>query len=154
MEAERLGKERRRLPVNTINMLVWFGGIESHKISSVYWFVNNVLPKIRIAHPNITLQLYGGGTKQFHSPDNGVYGHGRYNGNDFPHAGESLYINPDIIGGGIKLKLYTYLKAGVPFITTPFGFEGYPSELIDDYCIVSEQEKWIDDINCVIERYG
>lgn len=56
----------------------------------------------------------------------------------------SLYINPDIIGGGIKLKLQTLIEAGVPFISSVFGFEGYSHSIIDNrYIIVEEEANWV-----------
>ena len=80
-------------------------------------------------------------------PANKVFGHGFYNKDGMPFLGEALYINPDIIGGGVKIKLQNYFESAAPFITTPYGFEGYSKELIDNkYCYVVEKESWLETI--------
>ena len=146
MEYEKLCALKHRCTLGNIDRLVWFGGIESHKSGSVKWFIERVFPALRMRFPDLTFHLYGARTEQFDDQANSIFGHGFYKGEGTPDQGRSLYVNPDIIGSGIKLKLLTYMKAGVPFITTPFGFEGYPKELADAYCIVSEQDHWVRDI--------
>ena len=146
MEYEKLNGLRSYCETNAIDRVVWFGGIESHKVRSVWWFIQDVLPQVRSTLPEVTFHLYGAGTQQFDNPEEGIFGHGFFDGKGIPDKGHSLYVNPDIVGSGIKLKLLTYLHEGVPFITTPFGFEGYPQNLADNYCIISEQPHWAEDI--------
>lgn len=135
------------------NKLVWFGGVESHKESSILWFINNVFPRLRNKNPYLEFHLWGKNTVKFNSPDTNVFGHGFFSGEGMPFA-DSLYVNPDIIGGGIKLKLMTLLENGVPFISTPFGFEGYSPKFIDGkYCHVVEEDKWVDAILSILEKY-
>ncbi len=153
-EYDALRSPRKYHPIGKVDKVVWFGGVESHKYNSVCWFIDKVFPQVKHKFPFITFHLYGAGTQQFDNPTKGIYGHGFYEGNDVPGMGTSLYVNPDIIGSGIKLKLLTYLREGVPFITTPFGFEGYSMELADNYCIVSEQEHWVEDICDFIKAYN
>ncbi|MBQ6210903.1 MAG: glycosyltransferase [Prevotella sp.] len=153
-EYDALRSPRTYHPVANVDKVVWFGGVESHKYNSVRWFIDKVFPQVKQKYPFLTFHLYGAGTQQFDNPAEGIFGHGFYEGNDVPGKGTSLYVNPDIIGSGIKLKLLTYLKEGVPFITTPFGFEGYSMQLADDYCIVSEQEHWVEDICRFIQSHN
>lgn len=112
--------------------LVWFGGIQSHKKASVDWFVNTQFPLIKQIIPDVELHMWGLGTIEYNNPANHIYGYGFYDGKDKYPMSNALYINPDIIGGGIKLKLLKLLEDGVPFVTTPFGYEGYPQSLIDN----------------------
>lgn len=152
MEYEKLNALKTRCQMSKVDRLVWFGGIESHKESSVRWFADIVFPQLKQRFPELTFHLYGSGTQKFDNQAVGIFGHGFYDGEGTPDKGRSLFVNPDIIGSGIKLKLLTYMQAGVPFITTPFGFEGYPKELADDFCIVSEKEHWVDDITSFITK--
>lgn len=123
--------------------LVWFGGVEAHKIKSVEWFINEVFVQIKESIPDIEFHLYGKSTEIFNDTKLKVFGHGFYNSDGFPFKGEALYVNPDIIGGGIKLKLLTYFDNGIPFISTPFGYEGYDKSLIDNkFCYVEEMDTW------------
>ena len=136
----------KRRDINYTNKIIWYGGVESHKESSVIWFIKNVYPIIKNEIPDIEFHLWGRSTEKFDDKKKGIYGHGFYQSKNFPDY-NSLYINPDLIGGGVKIKLHTLIEEGIPFISTPFGFEGYPKELIDHkFCIVAECDKWADTI--------
>lgn len=129
------------------NKLIWAGGVESHKKKSVQWFIKEVWPKIQEKNPQAEFHLWGMRTQQFNNSRLHIYGHGFFNGEGLPVKNEGLYINPDIIGGGVKIKIKTFLEEGVPFISTPFGFEGFSNELIDNkYCIVKEKDHWAESI--------
>lgn len=145
--------KKNQAPFHLTHQLVWYGGVEAHKESSVRWFINEVLPVLKHEVPDVEFHLWGRNTQQFDSPANGVFGHGFYKGEGLPLT-NCLYVNPDIIGGGIKLKLMTLMEKGVPFISTPFGFEGYEKDLNDGvYCHVIEMEKWPEAILSLWEKY-
>lgn len=142
-----------RNKISFSNKLVWYGGVESHKESSVLWFIKEVFPKLKEKNHLLELHLWGKNTDRFDAPNSSVYGHGFYKGEGMPLE-NCLYVNPDIIGGGIKLKLMTLLENGIPFISTPFGFEGYSKELVDgEYCHVVEEDKWVETILYLLEKY-
>jgi len=150
-ELSLINSNRRKICFS--NKLVWFGGIESHKECSVLWFINEVLPKIKKKVPSVEFHLWGKNTEKFANESSAVYGHGFYQGNGLPME-DCLYLNPDITGGGIKLKLITLLENGAPFISTPFGFEGYSKELVDgEYCHVVEEDNWVETIIDLLEKY-
>lgn len=139
--------KRNRINQQPHNNLIWFGGVQSHKKKSLLWFINDIYPKVKEEIPNVEFHLWGNKTEQFKNEKLNIYGHGVFSDNEFPVKDQVLYVNPDIIGGGVKIKLKTYLEAGIPFITTPFGYEGYKKEYIDnDYCIVREPENWVKSI--------
>lgn len=141
--------------LNNINKLVWIGGVESHKKVSMKWFCDVIFPEIRKRVPDCELHLWGNRTRQFNNHKNKIYAHGILNSNEFPYKENALYINPDIIGGGVKVKVKTYFEEGIPLISTPFGFEGYQAKLIDnEYCIVAKPEDWISKILHVLRNYG
>lgn len=133
--------------------LVWFGGVDSHKYASIRWFINSVFSEIKRKFPDIEFHLWGAKTSQFNSPERGIFGYGYFNGNGFPMK-DALYVNPDIIGGGIKMKLMPLMENGIPFISSPFGFEGYSSDLVDGkYCHVVESDKWAGYITDLLEKF-
>lgn len=144
-------KRNREATYRYTHKLVWFGGIESHKKASVEWFINHVFKHIREDIPDVEFHLWGRGSSNFDDPNNHVFGHGFWKGTDMPMH-NALYVNPDIIGGGIKLKLLTFIENGIPVISTPFGFEGYTKELIDNtFCIVEENQNWANRIISIIK---
>lgn len=131
--------------------VIWYGGIESHKTAAINWFVQEVFPQIRKAVPDVEFHLWGKGSSAFNNPSENIIGHGFFDGDGMPSY-TSLYINPDIIGGGIKLKLQTLIEAGVPFISSVFGYEGYSKSLIDNrYIIVEEDTHWAEKIIKIIK---
>jgi hypothetical protein len=119
--------------------LVWFGGLSAHKRFGLDYFLNRVFSPLRSSNPNLEFHLFGKGTERYHG--SGVFGHGKYAGQDFPYAHDSLYVNPDLLGGGVKLKVADWITRGIAFISTPFGVEGY--ELSGDVRgLVAEIDDW------------
>lgn len=146
---------KNRRDIHLSNKIAWLGGVEGHKISSIKWFIDEIFPILKSNVIDLEFHLFGAETEQFNCPINSIYGHGYYDGNDIPLKNEALFINPDIIGGGIKIKLLTYLNNGIPFISTPFGFEGYSKTLIDnEYCYVLPPEKWSEIIINIFLKYS
>lgn len=148
-DMDKAGKNRK--PLTFDHRLIWFGGVESHKKAAIDWFIADVLPKIKKEIPDVEFHLWGRWSEQFDNPTEGVFGHGFFDGEGNPSE-TSLYINPDIIGGGIKLKLQSLIESGVPFISSFFGFEGYSHNLIDNkYIIVEEEGMWAERIISIIK---
>ena len=134
-----------KVEMSSVDKLVWFGGLDSHKIDSVKWFTQSVFPTLKAQYPWLEFHLYGKGSEQFDNPSLNIFGHGFYEKQDMPYKENALYINPDLTGGGVKIKLLTYFEGGLRFLTTPYGYEGYPKELIDGiHCIVVEPERWLE----------
>lgn len=125
----------------TGRQLIWFGSISSHKLYSVKHFLAHVLPPVRKQFPDVVCHLYGKGTQQFNDPQAGAHGHGFFDGEGLPHLGEGLYINPDLLGGGAKIKVGEILRHGGPIISTPFGMEGAPA-VLSDHVLVAEIDAW------------
>ena len=133
--------------------IVWFGGVEGHKISSINWFLNKILPELKNQIPNLEFHLFGRNTEMFKDTAKHIFSHGEYHGADMPMKDVALYINPDILGGGIKVKIQSFLNNGVTFISSPFGFEGYNKALIDnDYCYVIEDIRWVEAILGILAK--
>lgn len=137
-------KDRIQVPSCSRKKIVWYGGLDSHKIDSIKWFISEIYSKLYAQYPWIEFHLYGRWTESFNDRNKGIYGHGFYKGEDMPYKDESLYINPDLTGGGVKIKLLTYFENNVVFLTTPYGYEGYPPKYIDDeYCYVRQSDSWL-----------
>jgi hypothetical protein len=132
--------DRELLP---IKYLVYFGGVDTHKKKSIDHFIQHVFPQIKETIPDLKFHLYGSGTEIYNKAGADIYGHGRYPGNDFPHASDGLYLNPDLTGGGVKIKIKTYIENKIRFLTTPFGFEGYSHDYVDKkYCWLLPMDQW------------
>jgi len=142
-----------KMKYGEIQYLIYFGGVDTHKKKSIDYFIQSTYPKIKNSCPGIQFHLFGYGTEQFNAPSKGIVGHGRYNGNGFPYLNNGLYINPDLTGGGVKIKVKSYLEHALRFISTPFGFEGYSSEFINNEdCWVFPMDSWTTTICDIIEN--
>lgn len=131
----------------SISKLIWFGGIDTHKKKSIDWFVNKVLPKIQQSISEIEFHLWGRRTEMYNNPSRKIFGHGFWVMEGFPCVEGALYVNPDIIGGGVKLKLFSLIEEGIPFVSTVFGFEGYDKKMIDNSMrIVTDTEHFAEAI--------
>ena len=149
-DQEKVSKNRE-LDIKLNHKLVWFGGVESHKAASIQWFIHEIFPLVKKSVNDVEFHLYGKNTERFNNPEMSIYGNGFYKGDGFPMK-NSLYVNPDIVGGGIKLKLMDLLEGGIPFISSPFGYEGYSRNLIDErFCFVEEEDNWAQRIINVIK---
>lgn len=126
------------------NKIVHFGGLQAHKVDGIKWFINDIFIQLRSKYPNIEFHLYGSGTINFNSPSDGVYGHGFYDGDSLPDLEDGLFINPDSLGLGVKIKLIDLFEKGASFISTPYGYEGYDRKYIDNmHYFIVEKDKWL-----------
>lgn len=130
-------------PDSEIRYLVYFGSVDTHKKDSIDFFISKVYPGLKKHFPELEFKLYGSGTEHYQMPEKGIAGHGRYHGSDFPHAQDGLYLNPDLTGGGVKIKVKYYFENNLRFLTTPYGFEGYSRDLVDKvYCWMEPMRDW------------
>ncbi|MCA9838057.1 MAG: hypothetical protein KC422_14155 [Trueperaceae bacterium] len=119
--------------------LVWFGSATSHKRYSLDYFIQEVFLPIR-EDLGLELHLYGSQTASLHAPEKKIFGHGFFDGEGLPMT-RALYINPDLLGGGIKLKVQTLLEHGAAFISTAFGVEGYTLPR-SEHIIIADIQDW------------
>lgn len=136
-------------PTPSKPLLVWFGGLSAHKSYGIQYFIKYILPALKKSLPEISFHLFGNGTEKLNNEARCIYGHGFYQGAGLPYGPEALYVNPDLLGGGVKLKIGDLLSAGVPFISTPFGVEGYHI-LSGENIMIAEIDNWV---ACIIEYY-
>jgi hypothetical protein len=152
IKVNREKKYKNRVAIKFFDKIVWFGGVEAHKERSLNWFIKSVFPKIKNEINNIEFHLWGQNTQRYNKPKEKIYGHGVYTGESLPLKHSALFINPDIIGGGVKIKLKTYFEEEVVFISTPYGYEGYDRNFIDNkYCFVVESDKWVEQIIAILK---
>lgn len=108
------------------NKIIWFGGLSSHKVIGIDYFIDNIYTKIHKRNPNIQFLLFGNGSEKYCNKNLGITGYGFIKEFQFTDFERSVFINPDIIGGGIKLKLFKLYQKNVFCISTALGVEGFP----------------------------
>jgi len=121
---------------------IWFGTVVAHSVDGVNRFISDIFKPLQSEYPSLEFHLYGYGTEAFNSTVNNIYAHGIYKGDSLPMKNEGLYILPDLTGGGIKLKVNSFIVNEVCFLSTPFGVEGYSIDKLSRIADVVEFDLW------------
>jgi len=124
---------------------IYFGSYAHHQTPGITWFINNIFKPLKENDPEFNLHFWGVGGRYLNEPKIGIYHHGEYHQSGLPMANEGLFINPDLLGGGIKFKIKDWLEEGVPFISTPFGVEGYEFQP-NNNIIIADANDWLEQI--------
>jgi polysaccharide biosynthesis protein PslH len=111
-----------------IDKLLFFGNLGyAPNVSGLLWFVENVLPIIRIHRPNVTLDILGDHSSKeldilrSHSGVNFI----GYVQDVRPYLWRSsICVVPLFSGGGTRLKILEAMAAGLPVVSTAIGAEG------------------------------
>lgn len=107
-----------------IEIVTYLGSFDARKKSGLEALVNQVWPLVRKAKPNVILQLGGKGSLTLHDPDRGVHGVGFVDDEvEFIGRGK-LFVNPQIIGSGIKLKSLNAMAASRTLVSFDNGVRG------------------------------
>jgi len=122
---------------STQNNVIYLGSADLRKGQALSTFIQTSWPVIRDTCPGVNLLLGGRGTESFHSPANRVYGHGFIESEtEFLQSG-SLFINPQLVGAGIKIKSLIALASSKLLVATKTGAEG--TGLINGvHCIIED----------------
>lgn len=130
--------------------LIFFGSLGAHQRPGVDNFVRVILPILRQKDSGYHLEMFGRGTERFHDPENGVYGHGFYNGTGLPFDGDGIFVVPDTIGLGVKMKIGCLVSKGAHVVSTPLGVIGYP-KAVTESLHVADLPDWINVIPLIKE---
>jgi hypothetical protein len=122
--------------------IIWFGSVSGHMKGGLYWFIKNVYKPLIDEGFFMRFDLFGEGSLSFSSERYRIKGHGRFIGLGLPLDGLGLFINPDLLGGGIKMKIKYFLENNLKFLSTPFGVEGYEKIEMDNYALIEHPNHW------------
>jgi len=135
--------------------LLWLGGFDHYpNKEGMYYFLENVYPRIKHKLPDIRLDIIGGGItnklKRFACVDNSIRLLGYVN-DPFPYIQKaSVFIVPILSGGGTRLKVLEAMSAGKAIVTTTIGCEGIAGENGTHYIIVNAPKDFVDAVVRII----
>lgn len=111
-----------------------------HNVDGIEWFIENVLPKIKIVFPNTKLYLYGKNIpeKFKNIKDNGVISEGFVDDIVTQLIQNEIYIAPLFVGAGIRIKILEAMSIGLPVIATKVSADGINSELTNGLFITDD----------------
>lgn len=122
--------------------IVWFGSVSGHMKGGLSWFIKDIYKPLIDEGYNLSFDLFGEGSLTFSSVNYRIKGHGRFRGNGIPLDGLGLFINPDLLGGGIKLKIKYFVENNLKFLSTPFGVEGYEEIELGKSALIERPNEW------------
>lgn len=105
---------------------IWIGSLSSHKLPGMRFFLEKIYLPLTKKY-NLTFKMYGRGTERFHNAKPGVCGYGFVDNIPFDKLANYMFVNPDINGGGLKLKMLGFYKYNFLCISTKLGIEGLNS---------------------------
>ena len=127
------------------NILTFLGG-ENHypNIDGLVWFMENCFSLLLQQHPSIKLHIIGKWGHEFIS---------KYESEKIRFLGfvenldeallNSIMIVPVRIGSGIRMKIIDGINAGIPFVTTTIGVEGWDFRNNMDCFIADTPEEYV-----------
>ena len=118
---------------------LFLGSGNDANIISLKGFLQNVMPLVRAARPDIRLVLAGGICGKIEDGE-GILKLGRVDNLKDAFARAPLSINPITLGTGINIKLLDALAAGVPTISTRTGIRGLSERYRRGVVIVEDND--------------
>lgn len=123
------------------------------KLPAMIWFYKQVLPRIRKRHPHARLELVGMTPPSvLHQADprevvvHGVVADVR------PHLAKgAVFICPQFVGSGIRVKILTAMAAGCAIVCTAVAAEGLPVRHGHDIFITDGEQQFADFVSALLE---
>lgn len=123
----------------TSSDFLFLGSGNDANIISLNAFLDNVLPLVRAARPDIRLVVAGSVCGKIEDRE-GVVKLGRVDRLKDAFTRAPLSINPIALGTGINIKLLDALAAGIPTVTSRTGVRGLPERYRRGVVVVEDSD--------------
>ncbi len=111
-----------------LQTLLYLGTADLRKGYGLATFISQAWAAIKRAVPAAQFKLAGRHTEQFSKPTQGIYGMG-FCADEISFLNQgAIFVNPQEVGSGIKLKSIIAMAAGKALVTTKTGIEGIPGK--------------------------
>jgi len=139
------------------NKLVWVGGFDHFpNKQGMYYFLENIYPKIKERLPEIKLDIVGGGIpekfKELCKGDASIRLLGYVEDPLSYIQKATVFISPILSGGGTRLKILEAMSAGKAIVSTTIGCEGIEGLNNRDYLIADTPEEFSEKVVEVINN--
>jgi glycosyltransferase involved in cell wall biosynthesis len=131
------------------NTLIWLGGFDHYpNKQGIFFFLENIYPKIKEECPEIKFDIVGGGIppklQYIADIDKSIRLLG-YVKSPLPYMqGASVFVVPVLSGGGTRLKVLEAMAVGKPVVTTTIGCEGINGMNEKHYIIADEPQDFVE----------
>lgn len=132
--------------------LAYVGTMWYPNLHGLLWFIEKVLPRVRIRYPNTKLHIVGSGSPsgKLLSAINGqksVVFWGQRRDERGILAGAGVFVVPLFIGAGTRIKIMTAWSLEIPVVSTTIGAEGLSCKQGIDILIADSPDEFAD---CII----
>ena len=118
--------------------IAFVGSAIDFNISALEWFCDKIWPYVKENEPLSEFHVYGK-VAAYAPLMNGVYAHGFVEDERDIYSQNDIFVNPILMGGGLKIKCVEALMFAKPLVTTAVGAQGLESG-IDQAFFVAEDE--------------
>ncbi len=137
------------------DLIVHVGSLDPiTKLPAMLWFYDNVLPKIRRRRPRARLELAGRTPEcsLWHKDPTDVVVHGQV-----PDVGPflakgSVFIAPQFVGSGIRIKILNAMATGNAVVGTRVACEGLPVTHGQNILITDDEQRFADYVCDLLEN--
>jgi glycosyltransferase involved in cell wall biosynthesis len=152
-EIKPASPEERRIAREHLNLgdkaaLLFFGSAHPPNIEAVEFIISSLAPLL----PDVNFMIAGNICDTFKGRDAvNVHLLGRVSDEDKKYLlqGVDIALNPMFSGSGTNLKMFDYMSAGIPVISTPTGARGIPLRTLHD-AIITESYGFLNAINQIL----
>ncbi|CAH6868548.1 putative Glycosyltransferase [Vibrio chagasii] len=126
--------------------VVFVGTADLRKGSALNDFLRYCWPLVKEKESEAIFIAGGNGTNSFHEPERGIHGLGFIDSEDDVLRKGQIFVNPQTLGSGVKLKSISAMFAGKTLVTTSVGIEGIPATKGKHYILADNWKDMADQI--------
>jgi len=133
------------------NGIMFIGGYTHQpNVDAVFWFAEEILPKVVSRIPDVVMHLYGSRAPEefdrLESPNLTVHGFVPDDELQGIYESARMTVIPLRYGAGIKGKVVEAMQFGLPIVTTSIGAEGFVDA--DNYMQIADEAETLADLIC------
>jgi len=127
------------------NRVAFIGSPIDFNIKSVEWFIANVWPFVLKKNLNAEFHVYGK-VSNYVKKERNVYAHGFVENSSDIYRDNQVFVNPILMGGGLKIKCVEALLYGKPLVTTSVGAQGIEDGCGSAFLVADEAEPFAEHV--------
>lgn len=136
-------------PCTEVKRIAFIGSAIDFNIKSLNWFLTNVWPIVLKDNPNVELHVYGKVSAYCRKLPS-VYLHGYVEKYEDIYKNNQIFVNPILMGGGLKIKCVEALMYGKPLVTTSVGAQGLEEGVNEAFLVADDVEGFSSHINSLL----
>lgn len=132
-----------RVPVGSGSRVGYIGSADARKGHGLKAFIRRVWPRIIEKFPSAELVLAGRGTKELTEATEHVVGLGEVSDDVEVLSQCQVFVNPQLVGSGVKLKSLVALAAGRCLLSYPEDVRGLPGVAGRHYLVAATENEMV-----------